>query len=89
MDNFGRVKRTYKINLEYFDVNGRKHQESFEGFEATVLSHEIDHLDGILHIDIADELSITPAEERKKIRQTRGYNIISKIGKFEDLLNKK
>lgn len=86
LDNFGHVKRPYKIIVEYFDESGQKHTDTFEGFESTVLSHEMDHLDGILHMDIADELLIMPVEERKLFRQTHKYNIISKSGKFEDLL---
>lgn len=87
LDNFGHVRRPYKITLEYFDIDGNKHRDIFEGFEATVLSHEYDHLDGILHMDIADELLIMKAEDRKKFRLEHGYNIISKIGNYEELLN--
>lgn len=86
LDNIGHVKRPYKIVVEYLDLNGKIHTDIFEGFEATVLSHEMDHLDGILHMDIADEVLVMPREERKKFRQTHGYNIISKNGKFEELL---
>ena len=48
LDNCGLVLRPYRINLEYFDILGNKHSEVFEGFESTVLSHEMDHLEGIL-----------------------------------------
>lgn len=85
LNNFGHVKRPYKIVVEYYDINNQKHLDTFEGFESTVLAHEMDHLDGILHIDIADELLNMPAEERKKFRQIHGYNIISKTGDFEEL----
>ena len=85
LDNFGRVLRPYKIELEYYDVEGTKKQEAFEGFESTVLSHEIDHLDGILHIDIAEEVYQMPAEERKAWRINHGYKIYSKTGDYEVL----
>ena len=88
LDNCGRVLRPYKINLEYFDINGDKHIEIFEGFESTVLSHEIDHLDGILHIDIAEEVLVMPAEERKKWRQSHGYKIYVKDGDYNLLKQK-
>ena len=39
-------------------------------------------------MDIADEVFVLSKEERKKFRQKHGYNIISKIGKYEDLLKK-
>lgn len=83
LDNCGRVLRPYKINLEYYDINGNKHSEIFEGFESTVLSHEMDHLDGILHIDVAEEVLSMPREERKVWRQTHGYKIYSKTGDYE------
>lgn len=85
LDNFGRVLRPYKIELEYYDVEGTKKQEAFEGFESTVLSHEIDHLDDILHIDIAEEVYQMPAEERKAWRINHGYKVYSKTGDYEVL----
>lgn len=85
LDYLGHVQRPYKIKVEYLDINFNKKEAIFEGFESTVLSHEMDHLDGILHIDIADELLIMNKEERKKFRQTHGYNITYKIGDFEIL----
>ena len=86
LDNVGHVRRPYKIVVEYYGVDGHKYSSIFEGFESTVLSHEMDHLDGILHIDIADELLMMSREERKLFRQTHGYNIVSKTGDYEKLL---
>ena len=86
LDNLGHVKRPYKIVVEYQDINGNYHSDTFAGFEATVLSHEMDHLDGILHMDIADELLVMTKEERKQFRKKHGYNIISKSGNYEKLL---
>jgi len=85
LDNCGLVERPYKILVEYYDTLGNKHEEIFEGFESTVLSHEMDHLDGILHMDKSKELIVMPLEERKIFRKDHGYNIITKIGDFEDL----
>lgn len=86
VDNMGLVKRPYKIEVEFYDINNDKHTEIFEGFESTVLSHEMDHLDGRLHMDIAEEILVMPQEERKIFRKDHDYNIISKDGKFEDLV---
>lgn len=88
LDNCGRVLRPYKINVEYFDIQGKKHSDIFEGFESTVLSHEMDHLDGILHIDIAEEVLEMSKEERKKWRQTHEYKIFSKTGNYDSLKDK-
>ena len=49
-----------------------------EDLEAVILSHEIDHLDGILHIDIAEEVIEMTYEEKKKYRMEHPYEIISK-----------
>lgn len=89
LDYFGHVRRPYKIVVKYYDINGNMKKETFEGFETTVLCHEIDHLDGILHMDIADELTIMKKEDRKVFRETYGYNIISKTGNFEQLKKNK
>lgn len=86
LNNCGRVLRPYLIDIEYYDINGNRKEETIEGFASTVLSHEIDHLDGILHIDIAEEIIVMSKEERKKWRQTHGYNIYSKTGSFNSLI---
>lgn len=88
LDNMGRVLRPYKIELEYYDIDGSQKIETFEGFESTVLSHELDHLDGILHIDIAEEIIEMPANERKKWRQSHEYKIYQKDGDYDSLRDK-
>lgn len=88
LDNMGRVLRPYKIELEYYDIDGNQKVETFEGFESTVLSHELDHLDGILHIDIAEEVIEMPANERKIWRQSHEYKIYQKDGDYDSLRDK-
>ena len=84
LDNLGLVTRPYKMTIQYYDIDENKHEDIFEGFEATVLSHELDHLDGILHMDIAEQVLIMPKEERKKFRETHPYEIVSKTCKYEE-----
>ena len=78
----GLVERPYKIEVEYYDIEGKKHHEIFEGFESTVLSHEIDHLNGILHIDIALKIKDLTKDERKELRKKEPYQIIRKNGPY-------
>ena len=85
LDYVGKVKRPYSIELTYYDINGKENKELFTGFEATVLSHELDHLDGILHIDIAEEVLEMNKEERKEFRKTHGYIIINTEEDYEKL----
>jgi peptide deformylase len=84
----GKVKRPYKIKVKYMDVQGTSHEDEFEGFEATVLCHEIDHLNGILHIDIADTVIEGTKEERTELRKKEGYTIVTKTGNYEELKKK-
>lgn len=83
LDYVGVVNRPYMVEVEYFDINGVKHREIFEGFKATVFSHEYDHLDGILHIDIADNLMKMSLEETKKYRLEHPYEVMSKDNEFK------
>lgn len=48
---YGPLKRAKTITIEFLDENGKKQKEKFEGFEATIVQHEIDHLEGTLFID--------------------------------------
>ena len=47
----GLVKRPEKIEIEYFDRFGEKHNLKAEGYFARVILHEMDHLDGVLFVD--------------------------------------
>ena len=85
LDNMGLVSRPYEMVVSYYDINGVKNEVKIEGFEATVLSHELDHLDGILHMDIAEEILNMPKEERKEYRKTHPYEVISKTCDYEKI----
>ena len=50
-DFTGYVTRKKKIEVEYTDLKGARKQLKTEGFEAIVIQHEIDHLDGIVFLD--------------------------------------
>lgn len=84
LDNMGLVVRPYQIVVNYYDEFGNEHEELFEEFKATVLSHELDHLDGILHIDIAEEILSMPVEQRKAFRVEHPYEIISKTCEYNE-----
>lgn len=89
LDNMGLVVRPYEMDVHYYDADGNEHEEKFEGFESTVLSHELDHLDGILHMDVAEEIIQMPAEERKEFRKLHPYEIISKDCDYKTKLRRK
>lgn len=51
-----RVERYKKIHLSYFDRKGEFHSKEINGFEAIISQHEYDHLNGVLIVDLIQEL---------------------------------
>lgn len=47
-DIWGIVHRYPKVIVEYMDEHGTTHKKEFDGFLATIIQHEYDHLQGIL-----------------------------------------
>ena len=54
---FGDVERAEKVKVEYTNRYGKKRVVDAEGLLARCLQHEIDHLDGKLFIEIANNLT--------------------------------
>ena len=50
-DIYGDVERPNAVRLKWFDLEGKKHEQNFDGFQAIALQHEFDHLDGKVFID--------------------------------------
>ena len=50
------VKRAKRISITALDLDGEPLRMDVEGFEAILIQHEIDHLDGILFIDRVEDL---------------------------------
>ena len=46
-----KVKRYKWVKVSFYDIEGKKHQKIFYDFNARIVQHEIDHLDGILFVD--------------------------------------
>lgn len=54
-DVFRKVKRAFKIEVEYQDRDGKRKQKTFVGQPAMIFQHEYDHLEGRLIIDYPRE----------------------------------
>ena len=50
-DYTGNVLRAEQVSVRALDAQGRHQLYEFSGFEARVVQHEIDHLDGLLFLD--------------------------------------
>ncbi len=68
-DQFGDVTRPMHVKVKAFDRNGNEMLLEGEGLEARAFCHEINHLDGILFVDLAEE--ITDGSERPRRRRRR------------------
>ena len=66
---FAKVPRYKKIDLEYLDETGQQQTKTFEGLLAQVIQHEVNHLDGILFVDMVKDTStyMSGSEYRKRI----------------------
>ncbi|MBQ3054197.1 MAG: peptide deformylase [Clostridia bacterium] len=53
----GDVERPMLVTFEAYDRNGNKYDKTVEGLFARCVCHELDHLDGKLYVEIADNLA--------------------------------
>lgn len=71
----GVVDRPERITIKGLDRDGNPQEYTFEGFEARVMCHEYDHLDGILYVDKAKEvydiMEKAEAQEEKETKKNK------------------
>lgn len=53
---YGETVRPHYLRVAGLDERGEAFERIFEGFDAVVVHHEIDHLDGVLFIDHIEKL---------------------------------
>lgn len=65
-----KVARSNEVEVEYMDLEGNECHVAIEGWEARVVQHELDHLDGKLLIDymgkVTKELYLAKARKRAR-----------------------
>lgn len=59
------VRRPTSVVVEFVDLSGQTRQLSTDGFEARVILHEIDHLDGILILDRVASITLDVFERKR------------------------
>ena len=47
----GMVRRHKGIHVEFLDTKGKKQKQKYKDFNAVIIQHELDHLDGVLFMD--------------------------------------
>ena len=55
-ERVGKVKRFETVKVEYQTADGEETEIEAEDFLARIIQHEMDHLDGILYTDLAEEM---------------------------------
>jgi len=58
----GMVERSSEIVIRAQDLTGRQVRLKAEGYVARVFQHEIDHLEGVLYVDVAQEGTVKTTE---------------------------
>lgn len=61
----GTVERPQRIKIKAWDLDGQEQVYEFEDWDARVMCHEYDHLDGILYTDKATNVR-EPEEEEEE-----------------------
>lgn len=47
----GKVRRHKRVRITYYDKSGNKQKKDFSGYNARIIQHEMDHLNGTLFTD--------------------------------------
>jgi peptide deformylase len=68
---FADTIRPHYLRVTGLDESGGKFDRVFEGFDAVVVHHEIDHLDGVLFID-----RITNFEDLYQVREDQHGRLV-------------
>ena len=66
----GKVSRHQSLTCNWFDLEGNQHSQRLEGFNARVIQHEYDHLDGIVYIEKITDFSTFTAIVDTQLPQT-------------------
>lgn len=59
-----KIRRPSKIRVKFNAIGGEEVEQEFDGLTATVIQHELDHLNGICYTDLVSDV-ILQREKRK------------------------
>jgi len=61
------IKRPVAITLTYQDAKGKDQERKLKDFDARVVQHEIDHLEGVLIVDYPQENPTNPVMQGENV----------------------
>ena len=73
-EDYGAVKRSTHATIRAFDAEGREYERGASGLLAQVFQHEVDHLDGILFVDRAEQVWNKDAKEAQALKEASDEN---------------
>ena len=65
---YAKIPRYSQINVEYFDISGRKITRELANYESRIFQHELDHLNGLVYFDRIQNLKDIVTEQEYKER---------------------
>jgi peptide deformylase len=74
---FGNVLRDFKIRYKYTNTDGEEIQATAEGYEAVVIQHEFDHLQGTVFTDRLSTLAKLRVKRKLKDLESRAQDGIN------------
>lgn len=69
------IERPEKVLLQYYDLNWKLQEKTFDGYKARIIQHEYDHLQGNIYIDKADNLWKSALEEPLNLIEKRKIEV--------------
>ena len=72
---FVKIKRPRRIKVRYTEPNGNVMTRMFEGMSARVFQHELDHLNGIVHISRANSIHVEQAKKKLKLFKRKNKDL--------------
>ena len=70
-EQYGAVKRATNATIRAYDENGQEYERGAGGLLAQIFQHEVDHLDGILFIDKAEQVWHKDDEPAQKLTEAQ------------------
>jgi peptide deformylase len=69
------VERPTAVTIKGQDLSGHKMRVKADGFLARAFLHEIDHLNGVLYVDRAEQDTVMTVEQYEELRQEADESI--------------
>lgn len=72
-EEYGAVKRATHATLRAYNEKGEEYERGASGLLAQIFQHEVDHLDGILFVDKAEEVWHKDDEHAQKLSEAHSH----------------